>query len=49
VIHALYANKSRPDREVIDFAKLMDEPFLALPADAGPLRDYARACRQARR
>ncbi|MEV8432219.1 LysR family transcriptional regulator [Streptomyces chartreusis] len=28
---------SRPQ---IDFADLMDEPFLALPAGAGPLRDY---------
>jgi DNA-binding transcriptional LysR family regulator len=27
-------------REVIDFAELLDEPFLALPASAGPLRDY---------
>lgn len=24
----------------VDFAELLDEPFLALPADAGPLRDY---------
>lgn len=24
----------------IDFADLLDEPFLALPASAGPLRDY---------
>ncbi|MFF0733209.1 LysR family transcriptional regulator [Streptomyces chartreusis] len=28
---------SRPE---IDFADLVDEPFLALPAGAGPLRDY---------
>ncbi len=27
-------------REVIDFAELLDEPFLALPESAGPLRDY---------
>jgi DNA-binding transcriptional LysR family regulator len=27
-------------REVIDFADLLDEAFLALPASAGPLRDY---------
>ena len=27
-------------REVIDFAELLDEPFLALPIGAGPLRDY---------
>lgn len=27
-------------RDVVDFADLLDEPFLALPPDAGPLRDY---------
>ena len=27
-------------REVVDFADLLDEPFLALPGSAGPLRDY---------
>jgi DNA-binding transcriptional LysR family regulator len=27
-------------REVIDFAELLDEPFLALPEGAGPLRDF---------
>ncbi|QKZ19046.1 LysR family transcriptional regulator [Streptomyces chartreusis] len=27
-------------RTEIDFADLLDEPFLALPAGAGPLRDY---------
>jgi DNA-binding transcriptional LysR family regulator len=27
-------------REVVDFTDLLDEPFLALPAGAGPLRDY---------
>jgi DNA-binding transcriptional LysR family regulator len=27
-------------REVIDFSELLDEPFLALPQSAGPLRDY---------
>jgi DNA-binding transcriptional LysR family regulator len=27
-------------REVIDFGELLDEPFLALPAGAGPLRDH---------
>ncbi|MFG3291564.1 LysR family transcriptional regulator [Streptomyces sp. NPDC048179] len=27
-------------RAEIDFADLVDEPFLALPASAGPLRDY---------
>jgi DNA-binding transcriptional LysR family regulator len=27
-------------RETVDFAELLNEPFLALPASAGPLRDY---------
>jgi DNA-binding transcriptional LysR family regulator len=27
-------------RDAVDFADLLDEPFLALPASAGPLRDY---------
>ncbi|UGQ11690.1 LysR substrate-binding domain-containing protein [Yinghuangia sp. ASG 101] len=27
-------------RETVDFADLLDEPFLAIPAEAGPLRDY---------
>ena len=27
-------------RTEVDFADLVDEPFLALPPDAGPLRDY---------
>ena len=27
-------------RDVVDFADLLDEPFLALPQTAGPLRDY---------
>jgi DNA-binding transcriptional LysR family regulator len=27
-------------REAVDFAELVDEPFLALPESAGPLRDY---------
>jgi DNA-binding transcriptional LysR family regulator len=27
-------------RDTVDFADLLDEPFLALPASAGPLRDY---------
>ncbi|CAG7603185.1 LysR family transcriptional regulator [Actinacidiphila bryophytorum] len=40
-------------RDSVDFAELLDEPFLALPAAAGPLRDYwlatdARAGRPAR-
>ncbi|WP_225846126.1 LysR family transcriptional regulator [Streptomyces sp. HPF1205] len=29
-----------PPGSAVDFADLMDEPFLALPAAAGPLRDY---------
>jgi DNA-binding transcriptional LysR family regulator len=28
------------DRDVIDFGELLDEPFLALPKSAGPLRDH---------
>ena len=28
------------DRSVLRFADLADEPFLALPAAAGPLRDF---------
>jgi DNA-binding transcriptional LysR family regulator len=28
------------DRDVVNFTELLDEPFLALPAGAGPLRDY---------
>ncbi|GAB2845836.1 LysR family transcriptional regulator [Actinoallomurus bryophytorum] len=27
-------------RETVDFAELLDEPFLALPESAGPLRDH---------
>ncbi|MCP2352548.1 LysR substrate-binding domain-containing protein [Nonomuraea roseoviolacea] len=27
-------------RGVVDFAELLDEPFLALPESAGPLRDH---------
>jgi DNA-binding transcriptional LysR family regulator len=27
-------------REAVEFGDLLDEPFLALPEDAGPLRDY---------
>lgn len=29
-----------PPGAAVDFAELLDEPFLALPAAAGPLRDY---------
>ncbi|MEB8337744.1 LysR family transcriptional regulator [Streptomyces endophyticus] len=28
------------DREAVDFVDLLNEPFLALPESAGPLRDY---------
>ncbi|MEU6540544.1 LysR substrate-binding domain-containing protein [Streptomyces sp. NPDC047000] len=28
------------DRDTVDFADLLEEPFLALPDSAGPLRDY---------
>ncbi|GAA2428664.1 LysR family transcriptional regulator [Actinomadura vinacea] len=28
------------DRDEVDFAELLDEPFLALPESAGPLRDH---------
>lgn len=33
-------------RQEIDFTDLLDEPFLALPAGAGPLRDYWLALRE---
>jgi DNA-binding transcriptional LysR family regulator len=29
-----------PARDAVDFAELLDEPFLALPAASGPLRDF---------
>ena len=33
--------RRQPDpRAAVDFADLLDEPFLALPRSAGPLRDY---------
>ncbi|AYC38823.1 LysR family transcriptional regulator [Streptomyces griseorubiginosus] len=37
---ALSAGHPLASRESIDFADLADEPFLALPASAGPLRDF---------
>ncbi|MBF6084885.1 LysR family transcriptional regulator [Nocardia cyriacigeorgica] len=37
---ALPASHRLAEREVIDFADVIDEPFLALPAEAGALRDY---------
>jgi DNA-binding transcriptional LysR family regulator len=37
---ALPDRHSLAGRDVIDFADLLDEPFLALPRGAGPQRDY---------
>jgi DNA-binding transcriptional LysR family regulator len=37
---AMHGDHPLAGREVIDFAELLDEPFLALPEGAGPLRDY---------
>ncbi|MBF6287859.1 LysR family transcriptional regulator [Nocardia cyriacigeorgica] len=37
---ALPASHRLAEREAIDFADVIDEPFLALPPGAGPLRDY---------
>ncbi|MEV6755147.1 LysR family transcriptional regulator [Streptomyces sp. NPDC051214] len=37
---ALPATHRLADRDEIDFADLLDEPFLALPKSAGALRDY---------
>lgn len=37
---ALPAGHPLADRPSVDFADLLPEPFLALPASAGPLRDY---------
>jgi DNA-binding transcriptional LysR family regulator len=37
---AMHAGHRLAGREVIDFAELLDEPFLALPESARPLRDY---------
>ncbi|MBO1414959.1 LysR substrate-binding domain-containing protein [Streptomyces sp. FH025] len=35
------AARATADREgAVDFADLLDEPFLALPPEAGPMRDY---------
>jgi DNA-binding transcriptional LysR family regulator len=35
------AARAAADREgAVDFTDLLDEPFLALPSEAGPLRDY---------
>jgi DNA-binding transcriptional LysR family regulator len=37
---ALHSAHRLAGREVVDFADLLDEPFLALPESAGPLRDH---------
>jgi DNA-binding transcriptional LysR family regulator len=37
---AMHAAHRLAGLEVVDFAELLDEPFLALPPSAGPLRDY---------
>jgi DNA-binding transcriptional LysR family regulator len=37
---ALPNNHRLADRDSVSIADLLDEPFLALPASAGPLRDY---------
>jgi DNA-binding transcriptional LysR family regulator len=37
---AMHAGHALAGREAIDVADLLDEPFLALPESAGPLRDY---------
>jgi DNA-binding transcriptional LysR family regulator len=37
---ALPASHRLAEREFIDFADVIDEPFLALPPEAGALRDY---------
>ncbi|MEU0071449.1 LysR family transcriptional regulator [Streptomyces sp. NPDC006332] len=38
--HPLAARAARDPEGQVDFADLLEEPFLALPAEAGPLRDY---------
>ncbi|HTF47734.1 MAG TPA: LysR family transcriptional regulator [Pseudonocardia sp.] len=37
---AMSAKHRLADCQEVDFADLLDEPFLALPTSAGPLRDY---------
>ncbi|MEU4666764.1 LysR family transcriptional regulator [Amycolatopsis sp. NPDC023774] len=37
---AMSATHPLANQSAVDFTDLLDEPFLALPADAGPLRDY---------
>ncbi|MFG2949371.1 LysR family transcriptional regulator [Streptomyces adustus] len=38
--HRLAARAAADHEGAVDFADLLDEPFLALPPEAGPLRDY---------
>ncbi|MFJ3695276.1 LysR substrate-binding domain-containing protein [Streptomyces sp. NPDC090052] len=38
--HPLVARAAADREGAVDFTDLLDEPFLALPAEAGPLRDY---------
>ncbi|AEN11639.1 MULTISPECIES: LysR family transcriptional regulator [unclassified Streptomyces] len=38
--HPLVARAAGDPEGAVDFAGLLDEPFLALPSAAGPLRDY---------
>ncbi|WP_369360819.1 LysR family transcriptional regulator [Streptomyces sp. cg2] len=38
--HPLAARAAADSEGELDFAELLDEPFLALPSEAGPLRDY---------
>ncbi|MFC0530265.1 LysR substrate-binding domain-containing protein [Phytohabitans kaempferiae] len=38
--HSLAARAASDRDGAVDFADLLDEPFLALPPEAGPLRDY---------
>ncbi|MGW6518311.1 LysR substrate-binding domain-containing protein [Streptomyces sp. NPDC054962] len=38
--HPLAARAASDPEGQVDFADLLEEPFLALPAEAGPLRDY---------
>ncbi|WP_030264993.1 LysR family transcriptional regulator [Streptomyces violens] len=38
--HPLAARAAADSEGAVDFTDLLDEPFLALPPEAGPLRDY---------
>ncbi|PBC87018.1 LysR substrate binding domain-containing protein [Streptomyces sp. KS_16] len=38
--HPLTARAAADGEGAVDFTDLLDEPFLALPSEAGPLRDY---------